>query len=189
MLGFFYVNTWEFGLSFSDTAGAEALCGGNKASELEGKAELCTLGTLQQPPCPAVTPCSLLPLHTPLLLPVPFLALWSRDFLLPDSHCHSSKWNSTRGTCRSCFNTNISFFPFSSPELISQASFGRFVLTRESPGMVLHSGSGAPYHFLFVRHPCPLQKNCPALTALWHFGQNAGGESNFHPYLRHDRAA
>lgn len=112
-------------------------------SELEGKAEWFTLGTLQQPPCPAVTLLLLLLLPTPLLLLMPLLALWSRNHLHPDSHCHSSEWNNTKGTCRSCFTSNTSFFPFSSTEWISQASFSRFVLARESPGMMLHPGSAA----------------------------------------------
>lgn len=156
------------------------MCGGN---ELEGRAELCTLGTLQQPPCPTVTPCSLLTLPTPVLLPMCFLAFWNRDGLHPHSHCHSSKWNSTKGTCRSCFNTNISF-------LLSVAlsrSAKPHLVDLCSPESLLRIR--CPYQFKLIRHPCPLKKNHPAIAALWHFGQNAGGESNFHHYLRHDTDA
>lgn len=47
------------------------MCGGNKASALEGKAELCMFGTLQQPPCPAACPAPCSHFRLPCCCPCP----------------------------------------------------------------------------------------------------------------------
>lgn len=164
------------------------MCGGNKASALEGKAELCVFGTLQQPPCPAAcpapcpAPCS--HFRLPCCCPCPsWLFVAGIVSILTHTATAPNGTAPRRPVGAVLTQTSVSFLPAAlrgsaKPHLVHLCS-------PEGLQVWCFTHDQVPTPFRI----CPLQKHHPTISALWHFAQNAGGESNFRLYLRHDTDA